>query len=168
MTVLGKPMERMQWMKMCLIRTALKAIAELAHALQQQVEQHACALNHSFRIIQNMTAQFNFDREFASSYGMTYEGSANTRSRDCGCAAGDVEEVEANQDVPSIEETARLFIRNLPYGATEADLAEAFREHGSISEVHLVLDRWVAAWTLTLASLHAEELTRHPDGNAPE
>ena len=108
MTVLGKPMERMQWMKMCLIRTALKAIAELAHALQQQVEQHACALNHSFRIIQNMTAQFNFDREFASSYGMTYEGSANTRSRDCGCAAGDVEEVEANQDVPSIEETARL------------------------------------------------------------
>ena len=57
--------------------------------------------------------------------------------------AGNVEEVEAVQDVPSIEETARLFIRNLPYGATEADLAEAFREHGEISEVHLVLDRCV-------------------------
>ena len=52
-----------------------------------------------------------------------------------------VEEVEALQDVPSIEETGRLFVRNLPYGATEADLAEAFREHGEVSEVHLVLDR---------------------------
>ena len=52
-----------------------------------------------------------------------------------------VEEVEAVQDVPSIEETGRLFVRNLPYGATEADLAEAFREHGEVSEVHLVLDR---------------------------
>lgn len=47
--------------------------------------------------------------------------------------------------MPSIEETARLFIRNLPYGATEADLAEAFREHGELSEVHLVLDRWAIA-----------------------
>lgn len=52
-----------------------------------------------------------------------------------------VEEVEALQDAPSIEETGRLFVRNLPYRATEADLAEAFREHGEVSEVHLVLDR---------------------------
>ena len=59
-----------------------------------------------------------------------------------------MEEVEANQDVPGIEETARLFIRNLPYGATEADLAEAFREHGEVSEVHLVLDRWITWQTL--------------------
>ena len=72
----------------------------------------------------------------------TDEGSASARRKYCLCTAGGVEEVEANQDVPSIEETARLFIRNLPYGATEADLAEAFREHGEISEVHLVLDRY--------------------------
>jgi len=64
------------------------------------------------------------------------------------CDEGTVEEVEAVQDVPSIEETARLFIRNLPYGATEADLAEAFREHGEISEVHLVLDRQASEFTL--------------------
>ena len=58
--------------------------------------------------------------------------------------------MEANQDVPRIEETARLFIRNLPYGATEADLAEAFREHGEVSEVHLVLDRSFTAIPLTV------------------
>ena len=38
-------------------------------------------------------------------------------------------------------ETGRLFVRNLPYAATEADLAEAFGEHGELEEVHLVLDR---------------------------
>ena len=51
----------------------------------------------------------------------------------------------AVQDLPSIEETARLFVRNLPYSTTEADLAEAFREHGEVSEAHLVLDRWPQA-----------------------
>ena len=75
---------------------------------------------------------------------MTTESSITTNSPSQECAAGGVEEVEANHDVPSIEETARLFLRNLPYGATEADLAEAFREHGEISEVHLILDRWAA------------------------
>ena len=53
----------------------------------------------------------------------------------------------AVQDVPIIEETARLFVRNLPYSTTEADLAEAFREHGEVSEAHLVLDRWPQALT---------------------
>ena len=53
----------------------------------------------------------------------------------------------AVQDVPSIEETARLFVRNLPYSTTEADLAEVFREHGEVLEAHLVLDRWPHALT---------------------
>ena len=42
---------------------------------------------------------------------------------------------------PLIEETGRLFVRNLPFGATEADLAEAFGEHGELQEVHLVVDK---------------------------
>lgn len=42
---------------------------------------------------------------------------------------------------PAVVETGRLFVRNLPYTATEADLAEAFGEHGELQEVHLVLDR---------------------------
>lgn len=68
--------------------------------------------------------------------------------------AGEVEEVTAVQDVPSIEETARLFVRNLPYSTTEADLAEAFREHGEVSEAHLVLDRWPHALT-SAAHIHS-------------
>ena len=47
----------------------------------------------------------------------------------------------AQTEAAAIEETARLFVRNLPYSATEADLAAAFGEHGELSEVHLVLDR---------------------------
>ncbi|XP_026425511.1 uncharacterized protein LOC113321808 isoform X2 [Papaver somniferum] len=40
-----------------------------------------------------------------------------------------------------ILETRRLFVRNLPYTASEEDLAEIFGKIGDISEVHLVVDR---------------------------
>ncbi|KAI3887283.1 hypothetical protein MKW98_031235 [Papaver atlanticum] len=40
-----------------------------------------------------------------------------------------------------ILETRRLFVRNLPYTASEEDLAEIFGKFGDISEVHLVVDR---------------------------
>lgn len=49
--------------------------------------------------------------------------------------------MHAETQEASIEETARLFVRNLPYTATEADLAEAFGQHGELSEVHIVLDK---------------------------
>ena len=42
-----------------------------------------------------------------------------------------------------IADTGRLFVRNLTYSASEADLAELFGEYGDVSEVHVVLDRWV-------------------------
>eukprot|EP00887_Chlorella_sp_A99_P005214 scaffold1.g5214.t1 len=48
--------------------------------------------------------------------------------------------VEAGDDA-SVGETGRLFVRNLPYGATEADLRALFEAHGEVAEVHLVLDR---------------------------
>ncbi|XP_043690007.1 multiple RNA-binding domain-containing protein 1-like isoform X2 [Telopea speciosissima] len=38
-------------------------------------------------------------------------------------------------------ETGRLFVRNLPYSATEDDLAELFSKFGNISQVHLVVDK---------------------------
>lgn len=40
-----------------------------------------------------------------------------------------------------IMDTGRLFVRNLAYTATEADLSTLFGEHGDLQEVHLVLDR---------------------------
>ncbi|XP_026440828.1 uncharacterized protein LOC113339821 isoform X3 [Papaver somniferum] len=40
-----------------------------------------------------------------------------------------------------ILETRRLFVCNLPYTASEEDLAEIFGKFGDISEVHLVVDR---------------------------
>ena len=59
---------------------------------------------------------------------------------------GGAEETVAQTEEAAIEETARLFVRNLPYAATEADLAAAFGEHGELAEVHLVLDRWRPPW----------------------
>ncbi|XP_043724842.1 multiple RNA-binding domain-containing protein 1-like isoform X2 [Telopea speciosissima] len=38
-------------------------------------------------------------------------------------------------------ETGRLFVRNLPYSATEDDLAELFSKFGNVSQVHLVVDK---------------------------
>ncbi len=53
-----------------------------------------------------------------------------------------VEEVQAGEEV-SISETGRLFVRNLAYTASEAELSEAFGRFGDLTEVHLVLDRCV-------------------------
>ena len=44
-------------------------------------------------------------------------------------------------ELPAISETGRLFLRNLPYQATEADLTALFQDYGELSEVHLVVDR---------------------------
>ncbi|KAG5562409.1 hypothetical protein RHGRI_005218 [Rhododendron griersonianum] len=38
-------------------------------------------------------------------------------------------------------ETGRLFVRNLPYTATEDELEEYFRKLGNVSQVHLVIDK---------------------------
>ncbi|OVA01962.1 RNA recognition motif domain [Macleaya cordata] len=38
-------------------------------------------------------------------------------------------------------ETGRLFVRNLPYTATEEDLMEIFSKFGDVLEVHLVVDK---------------------------
>ncbi|XP_042520467.1 multiple RNA-binding domain-containing protein 1 isoform X2 [Macadamia integrifolia] len=38
-------------------------------------------------------------------------------------------------------ETGRLFVRNLPYSATEDDLAELFSKFGNVSQVHIVVDK---------------------------
>lgn len=40
-----------------------------------------------------------------------------------------------------IAETGRLFVRNLPYSATEDDLKTIFEPHGALEEVHIVLDK---------------------------
>ena len=46
-------------------------------------------------------------------------------------------------DSGNVAETGRLFLRNLPYQATESDLAALFEEYGKLSEVHLILDRYL-------------------------
>ncbi|XP_024381120.1 uncharacterized protein [Physcomitrium patens] len=45
------------------------------------------------------------------------------------------------EEQESVSETGRLFVRNLPYTATEEELAELFGKFGELSEVHLVLDK---------------------------
>ncbi|KAL2063310.1 hypothetical protein VTL71DRAFT_5115 [Oculimacula yallundae] len=52
-------------------------------------------------------------------------------------------EEEAEQEDPTIEAikaTGRLFVRNLPYSATEDDLRQHFSPFGSLEEVHLPVD----------------------------
>ncbi|KAI3824603.1 hypothetical protein L1987_06067 [Smallanthus sonchifolius] len=45
------------------------------------------------------------------------------------------------EDEDDVLQTGRLFVRNLPYTATEDDLQEHFSKFGSVSQVHLVVDR---------------------------
>ena len=44
-----------------------------------------------------------------------------------------------NEDEP-VEETGRLFIRNIPFSTTEEELREIFQPHGALTEVHIPLD----------------------------
>jgi multiple RNA-binding domain-containing protein 1 len=39
------------------------------------------------------------------------------------------------------DDTGRLFVRNLPFSASEDDLYKLFKKHGDISEVHIPIDR---------------------------
>ncbi|KAL3679101.1 hypothetical protein R1sor_022057 [Riccia sorocarpa] len=50
------------------------------------------------------------------------------------------EQVDAEEQ-ESVAETGRLFVRNLPYTASQEDLMELFSKFGQLSEVHLVLDK---------------------------
>lgn len=66
-----------------------------------------------------------------------------------GPVEADVEMINSSENPPSsLEdekqedlETGRLFIRNLPYTATEDELEVLFSKFGNVSEVHLVLDK---------------------------
>lgn len=51
---------------------------------------------------------------------------------------GNKSELESTMD--SIRKTARLFVRNLPYTASEADLRSHFLPYGPMEEVHLPVD----------------------------
>ncbi|CAH1429648.1 unnamed protein product [Lactuca virosa] len=45
------------------------------------------------------------------------------------------------EDEDDVLQTGRLFVRNLPYTATEDDLREHFSKFGSVSQAHLVVDK---------------------------
>ncbi|KAK7320975.1 hypothetical protein VNO77_30986 [Canavalia gladiata] len=45
------------------------------------------------------------------------------------------------EDEKGVFESCRLFVRNLPYTTTEEELEEHFSQHGSVSQVHLVVDK---------------------------
>ena len=46
-----------------------------------------------------------------------------------------VEEVATDNAVEAISKTSRLFVRNLPFSATEEEIRGAFEEHGTLQEV---------------------------------
>ncbi|KAI6711153.1 hypothetical protein JHW43_006296 [Diplocarpon mali] len=50
------------------------------------------------------------------------------------------EEEEPDPNLVAIKTTGRLFVRNLPYSATEDDLREHFAPFGTLDEVHLPVD----------------------------
>ncbi|KAK4440384.1 putative RNA-binding protein 19 [Sesamum alatum] len=75
--------------------------------------------------------------EFDFSRGETEDGS----SGECGINNSvDPLSCQENKN-EEVLESGRLFIRNLPYTATEEELEEHFSKYGSISQVHIVIDK---------------------------
>lgn len=62
-------------------------------------------------------------------------------------ADGEQEQTETSL----VQQTGRLFVRNLPYTATATELGALFQEHGELTEVHLVSDR--QSWPLCFQSM---------------
>ncbi|KAH9932184.1 uncharacterized protein B0H18DRAFT_986883 [Fomitopsis serialis] len=50
------------------------------------------------------------------------------------------EELPPDPVKTTILQTSRLFLRNLPFSCTEAELRELFESHGTISQIHIPLD----------------------------
>ncbi|GJS99589.1 multiple RNA-binding domain-containing protein 1 isoform X1 [Tanacetum coccineum] len=53
----------------------------------------------------------------------------------------DVDQPSSVQDDDDVKKTGRLFVRNLPYTATEDDLREHFSKFGTVAQAHLVVDK---------------------------
>jgi multiple RNA-binding domain-containing protein 1 len=45
----------------------------------------------------------------------------------------------------AVAETGRLFVRNLPFTATEEEVAAHFAKHGALTAVHVIVDRTTRA-----------------------
>ncbi|KAL2930768.1 Multiple RNA-binding domain-containing protein 1 [Bienertia sinuspersici] len=59
-----------------------------------------------------------------------------------GCEFMNAGNLPPNSEVANeVLKSARLYVRNLPYAATEDELAELFSEYGNVSEVHVVIDK---------------------------
>ncbi|KND91264.1 Multiple RNA-binding domain-containing protein 1 [Tolypocladium ophioglossoides CBS 100239] len=63
--------------------------------------------------------------------------SSNEMTYDVAEDAAATNEVARGDAVDAISRTSRLFIRNLPYSATEEDLRDTFEKFGTLQEVHL-------------------------------
>ena len=54
---------------------------------------------------------------------------------------GDTHHHRTDVPAPLHAETGRLFLRNLHFSATEAEISDLFAPYGDLQEVHLVMDR---------------------------
>lgn len=68
-----------------------------------------------------------------------------------------------------LSETGRLFVRNLPYSCTEADLEALFSKYGQISEIHFPIDKLTKkpkgfAFVTFLITEHAVKAYAEVDG----
>ncbi|KAH6776205.1 nucleotide/nucleic acid binding protein [Perilla frutescens var. hirtella] len=70
-----------------------------------------------------------------------YEGEAEDgSSKECGNGSDEPSSSLKNKN-EEVVESNRLFIRNLPYTATEEELEDHFSKYGTVSQVHIVIDK---------------------------
>ena len=93
------------------------------------------------------------------------DGNKETTRREDGKA-----EQSKASDFESLEESGRLFVRNLAYSTTEDEIKELFEQFGDISEVHLVTNRHTGqskgfAYVLYMIPEDAVKAKDHLDGD---
>ncbi|KAL1854570.1 Multiple RNA-binding domain-containing protein 1 [Paecilomyces lecythidis] len=108
---------------------------------EEQAEHEAAPLSSRFEPVEDD----DDDEDGPQSGGVALDNAASMPTADADGGADADADTPANQaeidaNVELIRNSARLFVRNLPYDATEADLDPIFSPFGKIEEIHVAFD----------------------------
>jgi multiple RNA-binding domain-containing protein 1 len=109
------------------------------------------------------------DEEEASKSKMDVDGEKQSEKKKTKKKEESPSKFEKPLDASLVAETGRLFVRNLPFTATEEDVSKLFSRFGNVSEVHLSIDKLTKkskgfGFVLFLFPGHAIEAQKELDG----
>ncbi|CAA7026873.1 unnamed protein product [Microthlaspi erraticum] len=122
-----------------------RSLRKIDKKIKKKPEDDDPLFSEFLEVMQRGTSRFwSNDMSIAPTAQATPKEKVLAKNDDADLAGNDDVEADADShdaDIDDVLQTGRLFVRNLPYTATEEELMEHFSKFGEISEAHLVLDK---------------------------